>query len=128
MNDKDAARIGELLGRMTAPFGVGSRVWQYDGNRRVYLPGRREPSNAGYWRAFEVIAETKRSWVIDGPWGTTRWKLAKRGPWPPTWVRTEAEMLDLVWAADFRTQIATAILHATVPELRACAAILGIAS
>jgi len=110
---------------MTAPFGVGSRVWQYDGNRRVYLPGNRAPSNAGHWRAFEVIAETKRSWVIDGPWGTT--KLSKRGPWPTTWVRTEAEMLDLVWAADFRTQIATAIqLHATVSELRACATILGI--
>lgn len=66
---------------------VGSLLWQFDANRRVYRKdgkGRSigSPSWREHWQQVEIVSETRMSWLIDTPGsGYLSWssmKIAKK--------------------------------------------------
>lgn len=89
---------------------IGDKVWHMDTNRRRY-PARQPgegyssgpPIYREYWHAVEIVRETRVSWV------THYGKLPKKGAWPMNWVRTYAEVDELVWDAENRSAIAERI-------------------
>jgi hypothetical protein len=59
-------------------FGIGSTVWVFDENHRVYRDGKSAPVWREHWRRKQVKGETSRSWVVgDGDRRYGGLKLAK---------------------------------------------------
>ena len=70
----------------TPPLAVGSTLWIFDQNRRVYAkeklpPGKLWPSGPPiwreHWRPCVITGETRVSWVVDGH-PSTAGKISKR--------------------------------------------------
>ncbi len=59
---------------MSAPLGIGSPIWFFDQNRRVYQKDERGHSFGApiwreHWGRLEIIGETPRSWCLGLPGG-----------------------------------------------------------
>jgi hypothetical protein len=111
-------------------IGVGSTIWRFDPNRRVYPKpetGRILPSCGPiyreHWVPVVITGETSRSWL----WGHRRdVKIPKRGP-HPGFAFTQEEVDDDVWARASRHRVSRAVEHCQdVTKLRQVAAILGV--
>ena len=108
----------------TAVLGIGSTIWMFDNNRRVY-PEPRSTHNGGpiyreHWRPVTIDGETSRSWV-------TSWygkKVQKRGPRQGV-AFTEDEVEADVWAHDHRYKIVRMIEQCDVATLKAVALAVG---
>ncbi len=63
-------------------IGIGSTVWIFDQNRRVYRKtgSSRGPVWREHWRPEKIIGETSRSWIVGQGWNET--KIPKKG-WNP---------------------------------------------
>lgn len=44
---------------------LGSPVWKFDENHRVYLPGKIAPDYRSMWVKHHIDAETSRSWILS---------------------------------------------------------------
>jgi hypothetical protein len=90
-------------------LGIGSTIWRFDINRRVYPPrksGERYSSEGPIWRQHwkpeKIESETSRSWVTD--YGT---KLPKNGGWDKRTVCiSEEEIGRRAYIHDHRHKIA----------------------
>lgn len=104
-------------------IGIGSTVWRFDENRRVY------PKDSGigaspiwreHWRPVKIVGETSGSWVAqnDG-------KINKKAP-GQKWAFSQAEIDEREWVEVHRHQIREHILQVTDPAvLRQIAALVG---
>ena len=64
----------------TAKVGIGSPVWIFNSNRRVYREGARGgPIWREHWMPEKIVGETSRSWIVGQ--GTWEKKIPKKGPW-----------------------------------------------
>lgn len=48
----------------TSEIGVGSTVYVFDENHRIYQPGISSPIFREYFREQKVVGETSRSWLV----------------------------------------------------------------
>ncbi len=108
---------------------VGSTVWVYDGNHRVYKEGRGGPVWREHWVPRKIAAATTRSWVMDRAlWvvGKDVWKIPKHGP-SPWWVMfSQAQVDDAVWVHEHANRISEAVQAEKTPSvLRQIAQLVG---
>lgn len=71
-------------------IGIGSPVWIFDQNHRVYGSKNSAPIWRKYWREYKIEAETSRSWVIGRGWAER--KIPKNGRMPMDVCFSEAEI------------------------------------
>lgn len=88
-------------------IGVGSPVWIFDQNRRVYRNGQHGPIWREHWRPETVIGETSRSWIAGKGWNEI--KIPKKGWNPRTVCFSEAEIEKLAFVVDHSIRISDAV-------------------
>lgn len=127
---------------MDVVLGIGSVVWRFDSNRRVYdyTKGHRiaGPARRPQWVEWEIRAETARSWIairkdskITDEAGLRAGgaKIPKRAT--PEQARqlgfalTEQAVEDDVWLHEHRYRVVVAVEHADVATLRKVAELIG---
>lgn len=107
---------------------VGSAVWVYNCNCRVYAKDASGRSTGGpiyraHWEEKKIIGETSRSWIIGrGTWDEL--KVPKKGPHHGLCFSMD-EVEDMCWVNDHRHKIAAMLTKATAAQLKSCAAVLG---
>lgn len=134
--EEDAERARARKG----PIGIGSKVWLFDLNRRIYPPkkpceayGRGGPIWREYWNPDNpctIVAETRDSWVTK-----SGYKIPKKDPSVTRpdkrtgWTRAVAwsleEIDELAWAHDHCHQIAERVRQCDVKTLREVAKLVG---
>jgi hypothetical protein len=118
---------------MSDKVGVGSRLWQFDQNRRVYLRdanGRSHggPTYEGHWVEHIVTGEEGRSWLVallnrDGAPGHQQ-KVGKSSLGKKYY--TAAEKATHAWTHLHRHRLADAVLRcADIEVLKRVASIVG---
>ena len=88
---------------MSKPLGIGSTIWKFDSNYRVYKSNASISSSASYreqWRPVVITGETSRSWIIGG---RNNAKCPKKGGYG--WALSEKEVYDDVWLKENRYKI-----------------------
>jgi hypothetical protein len=105
-------------------LGIGSTIWRFDGNYRVYAKNERGLSTGGpiyreHWRPVQIVGETSRSWVTS-----YNGKAPKKGL-HHGWAFTPEEVEDDIWFKDHRHKIRDRIDRLDVKTLRAVAALIG---
>ena len=100
-------------------LGIGSIIWRFDENHRIYKEPRGGPDYRSFWRECAITGETSRSWII-GNCG----KCPKRGE-HVGWALSIHEVDDDVWAKDERYRIVRCVERCNVATLRAVAALVG---
>lgn len=110
---------------MSDSIAVGSTVFVYDGNSRVYKRDERgraygPPIWREHWREHEIISETTRSWVLMN--GT---KINKKNPGNNVCFSVE-ELDKLAWVVKHRYKLAEVITRGgvTYEQLKQVAEIL----
>jgi hypothetical protein len=96
-------------------FGIGSPVWAYDENHRVYRDGKSAPVWREHWRKKQVKGETSRSWVVGE--GNPRYggfKLSKAeiasGTYDKSTIALSEQDIDRAqWVRDNRYRITGAV-------------------
>ena len=76
---------------MSDLLGIGSTIWRFDENHRIYKDKHSGPDYRCFWRECVITGETSRSWIV-GNWG----KCPKRGD-HTRWALTAQEVDDDVW-------------------------------
>ena len=94
------------------PLGVGSTIWVFDRNHRVYKNRRGSPDYRSHWVAVQITGETSRSWIA-GSYG----KCPKRGD-HRGWALQLWEVDGDVWAHVHRHKIVNMVERCSVDELR----------
>lgn len=96
---------------------VGSKIWHFDPNRRVYPPAPKGklwasggPIYREHWHEVEITGETSRSWL------TAYGKVPKSGE-HRGFAFTIKEVEDDCWLQAHRYQISRAVEQCTSPEL-----------
>jgi hypothetical protein len=100
---------------MSHPIGVGSTVWVFDYNHRVYT---KAPDGSVYggrviwrehWRPKTITGETSRSWIVqEHPWTPTI-KIPKKDPPTHIYAFSEDEVIQRAWVNDHAHKIAEII-------------------
>lgn len=94
---------------------IGSPVWIFDINHRVYRRGPNGESLGGgpiwreHWVKHEIIGETSRSWVV-GKWYGQR-KIPKKGPIPNGICFSEEEIEQRAFVEDNAHRISDLVLR-----------------
>lgn len=103
-------------------IGIGSEIWRYDENRRVYSKdGKGGPLFREKWHKVEILGETSRSWITS----YYKEKVPKKGA-HPRWAFAESEIDDACFVHDHRWKIIRAIERVyDADALRQIAAIVG---
>lgn len=89
---------------------VGSKLWWFDENRRVYPDTdswSRGPIWSEHWREVEVVGETKRSWLVGTDWRPLKLPKAafRNGACPRGWARERHQIVELAWVNRHRSRI-----------------------
>lgn len=117
---------------MTTPLSPDkpTHVWVFDINRRVYpvkapgeLPRSSSPIYHEKWVKREIIGETSRSWLIEEGWRVV--KVPKRGANHRSFLFSEKDVDDDVWANDHRYRIERLISTLSTKKLRQVAELIG---
>jgi hypothetical protein len=106
---RDAARPSGS--EFALPVRVGSPVWVFDINRRVYPPPEKGRSSSGpiwreHWVPFVIVGETSRSWLLDDGGSC---KVPKRGADPRRVLFSQADVERATWVHDNAYAISQAI-------------------
>lgn len=119
MANDSQSEIGGVVSS-TALLGIGSTIWIFDQNRRVYRDNRSRPVYREYWRPIKITSETTRSWITE--WGQ---KIPKKGEHHGVCF-TEKEVDDKSWVEENRYKISEAVNRMRDAEtLRAVAKLAG---
>ena len=105
---------------------IGSAIWIYDVNCRVYAKDAAGRSHGGplyreSWREEPIIGETKKSWLIGPGWKPR--KIPKKGPHNYVCFSL-AELEGKCWENDNRHRLSEKVRGATLSQLRRIDAIL----
>lgn len=106
---------------MSEEIKIGSTVWVFDPNRRIYERNDRGgPIYKEHWRQEKIVSDTSRSWVLE--YGR---KIPKRGEHFGICLN-ESELNDACYVNDCRYHISELINRLLDAEkLRKIAAIVG---
>lgn len=127
----------------TGEIGIGSKLWRFDQNVRVYT----KPADGSFgkliwresWVPMVVVGETRVSWLVGSvsKYSEER-KLTPRvshklpkaefrdGGCPMDWARSAEHLTELVWAEENRSKLSERVLRCHDPRvLRAVWAALG---
>lgn len=127
---------------MDVVLGIGSAVWRFDSNRRVYDYPRgfrvAGPARRPQWVEWEIRGETARSWIairkdskIKDEAGLRAGgaKIPKRATPEQArqlgFVLTAQAVEDDVWQHEHRYRVVTALEQADVATLRKVAELIG---
>ena len=121
MSDQQSKTEAAAAIRSDVGLAVGSTIWVFDGNRRIYAKdGRGGPIYREHWRPAKITSETSRSWITD--WGQ---KVPKKGERPGVCF-TEKEVDEKSWVEDNHYKISDAVNRVRDHEtLRAIAKLVG---
>ena len=97
---------------------VGSTIWKFDLNHRVYIGVRTSPDYRSHWVPCRIQRETTRSWVTNS--GD---KVPKKGS-HDTFAFAMKEVDDDVWRTRHRRHISDKVYGASADQLRRVAEIL----
>lgn len=104
---------------MNKPIGIGSTIWVFDSNRRVYGDSKSGPIYREHWVPRKIEGETSRSWIVG--WNH---KIPKKGCLGVAF--TEREVEDSVWFHEHRYKIGSQVQSLQCIEtLRAVAKLIG---
>lgn len=108
---------------------IGSTVWRFNSNRRVYSQGKSGPVWREHWDPLVVVGETSRSWLVafrDG--GKVTHKAPKRRDWlaRKRWAYSEHEIDVADWAESKRYEIIRALERADPDDLYRVACIVAL--
>jgi len=107
--------------------GIGSPVWIFDSNHRVYPPREKGGLSSGpiwreHWVKRKIVAETSRSWITDY-WGR---KIPKKGADPRVIAFSEEEITRAAWVHDNAHKIARVVgVSNDFEQLQAIAKLIG---
>ena len=108
--------------KRTFPF----KAWLRDENRRVYAKGQSGPTEEGHWSEYEIVGETRTSWL--GKYGAKFRKDDgfRRDAWTQRIFLSEQAAADFKFLTAHRYRIAEAVkLCADPVVLHAVAAAIG---
>ena len=104
---------------------VGSSVWLFDINRRVYVDDAGNKTSSPvwrhHWRECLIVGETSRSWILD----YFETKIPKKGFDERKVCFSMKDVLDQVWVHDNRYKIELAIRDLSLKKLRKVATVIG---
>lgn len=109
---------------------IGSPVWRYDGNRRVY---RKDASGRSigasierhHWVRLEITAETSRSWIVT-EYGRELFKIPKAKPREATALRFSEEEVDReCWITENAYRVSEAVRRLPYDQLAGIALSIG---
>lgn len=88
---------------MTEKLGIGSTVWHFDQNRRVYTDAPKDRIWGDliyreHWHPVEITGENRRSWITS--YGKAPKNGSHRG-----WAFSQAEVDDDCWRDEHRSWI-----------------------
>ncbi len=112
---------------MSTQIAVGSKVWVFDANKRVYAKDEKgrafgPPIHREHWVEREVVSETSRSWIVGRGWEQI--KVPKKGPRRGVCFSLQEVEQDC-WVNSHRYRIAQAVERASYEQLIAIAEIVG---
>lgn len=113
----------------TTPLAIGSTVWRFDINHRVYRGPTRSVSVGGpiyreHFRPVEIVGETSRSWLVG--YGKTKIPKANDGRECNGFFLTQEAVNDAVFREDHAYRISEAVGQcADVIVLKQIAALVG---
>lgn len=92
-------------------IGIGSKVYIYDENHRVYFDdnGKKtlSPIYKKYFISVEVVGETSRSWLVDSRFNPI--KCPKKNPFSHGIIYSQEMMENMVWINSNRWRIIESI-------------------
>lgn len=100
-------------------IGIGSTIWRFDLNHRIYKDHNSGPDYRSYWLETKITGETPRSWLV-GNWA----KCPKKGD-HSGWAFSLEEVDDNVWSHDERHKIIRCVERCDVFTLRKIAELVG---
>lgn len=108
---------------------IGSTLYTYDTNRRVYVGEgpNRSTDKSKHWKAHVIIGETRTSWILEGAPKADKKTLALRltnSYGMDSHAYTEAQMQDRRWRDLNYRRIVEAVERADATTLRKIAALL----
>ena len=109
------------------PITIGTRLWQFDENRRRYAPGSMGPPiYEEHFTPGVITGEARGTWIVDGRCRVNKRTLREpmRGGFDGARWFTDAGRDANIWAHSRRHQIAEAVRRCDVPTLKKIAAIL----
>lgn len=82
-----------------AELKVGSKIWRFSENRRIYRKDAQGRSYGGpiwreHWQQVEITGETSRSWILRDK------KIPKKGPLPWGYALDEQTIDRAAWVHD----------------------------
>lgn len=109
-----------------AALAIGDLLYNFDGNRRVYLQKNCGPSYAHHFEAHEIFGETRQSWIV-GPYRrrVNKKTLASALEYADRGYFTKTAMEEDIFVAQHAHRIAKAVERATSVQLREIAEIIG---
>lgn len=110
---------------------IGSKLWMFDENRRVYA--KTENKFAGrtiwreHWRPMKVVGETRVSWLVGFEGSALPLQphmlrklpktAFKAGACPQGWALSEAHVAELVWAKENTWRLSQEVLRCYDPRV-----------
>lgn len=106
--------------------GIGSVIWRFDVNHRVYLKDPNTGRSTGgpiyreHWQRYTITGETPRSWITS-----CHSKVPKKGK-HDGWAFSESEVDDYCWVEEYRHSLIREVSSCRNPAiLRKIAALIG---
>ena len=110
---------------MSALLTIGSTLWEFDPNYRVYGSDRGAPIYAEHFRPVTITGETPRSWLVGGSTRPVNKQTLRRvvPGFGHAQYYTDEGKDEAIWAHENRGRLVRAVGFASVAQLRQIAAI-----
>jgi len=110
---------------MTEEIGIGTRLWRFDENRRVYRDRHSPPVYEEHFVPDVITGETKGTWLIGRLTVNKRTlREPSRGGFSGCQWFTDAGKVAKIWAKHHRREIVDKVDRCDVPTLRKIAELL----
>lgn len=119
---------------MTDEISIGTRLWRFDENRRIYQDRASGPTYEGHFEPFVVVGETKGTWKCarneqahPRSWSSVNKKTLREPAtygWRGRQWFTDAGRDAAIWANGRRHEIVSLVQACDVATLKKIAAVL----
>ena len=110
---------------MSTSLTIGSTLWEFDPNYRVYGSNRGAPIYAEHFRPVTVTGETPRSWLVGASERIVNKRTLQRtrNGHDPVRYYTDEGKDEAIWEHEHRSRLVRAVGFASLAQLRQIAAI-----
>jgi hypothetical protein len=112
--------------------GIGSKIWRFDSNRRVYGTDRSRPIWREHWAPYYVVGENRVSWLLaaklggDPSWNKVKCPKKRDAGQLRAWAFSEAEIDEQEWDQKHRWKVMQrAERELTTAQVREVAKMIG---